>query len=58
MVGWFSILSTHNSSGSVWRGVLEADRLLTGLDTVERWESGTEGVGLGTISSCSDKEGS
>ena len=55
----FSVLSTHNSSGSVCIGVLTAAvLLLTGLDTTEWWESGTEGDGLGITPSCSDNEGS
>ena len=55
----FSVLSTHNSSGSVCIGVLRAAvLLLTGLDTTEWWESGTEGDGLGITPPCSDNEGS
>ena len=54
MAGEFSILSTHNSSGSVCIGVLRAAvLLLAGLDT-----TGTEGAGLGITPSCSDNEGS
>ena len=53
-----TLLSNHNSKGSVWTGVLGVECLLAGLETDELWDANTDGSGLGMIASCSDSEGS
>lgn len=49
-----ALASTHNSTGSAWKGVLGVERLLIGL---VRLDSDADGIGLGTVSPCSEGDG-
>lgn len=52
-----ALASTHNSTGSAWKGVLGVERLLIGLVSDDWLDSDADGIGLGTVSPCSEGDG-